>query len=453
MSLNLNINSFFAVLLCFMLTSCQEKPDLVCLLTLNPGHFHAALVQKTMIAGIDSTVYVYAPTGKDLEWHLGRIEGYNTRAENPTEWKTEVYSGADFLDRMLQERNGNVVVLAGNNRNKSNYIARSIESGLDVLADKPMVIEPEQLEVLRSSFALAEKNGQLLYDIMTERYEITTILQRELSMIPEIFGEWQKGSQEAPAVVKESVHHFYKNVSGAPLVRPAWFMDVRQQGEGLVDVTTHLVDLVQWTCFPEQVLQFDRDVHLLDAAHWATELTRSQFSAVTQLSDFPSDFESLKVNDSTIAVYCNGSIDYTLRGIHARVKVDWAYAAGEGRGDTHYSHLMGTRARLVIRQGAEQNFKPVLYIEPVAGSDLKLMESAFTRIQKKYPGVALKSMESGWEVVIPKEYHNGHEAHFAQVLETFLKYRADGKLPEWERAGMLTKYELLMMSLELVRPK
>ncbi|MFZ9504454.1 MAG: putative oxidoreductase C-terminal domain-containing protein, partial [Cyclobacteriaceae bacterium] len=269
------------------------------LLTLNPGHFHAALVQKTMIAGIDSTVYVYAPTGKDLEWHLGRIEGYNTRAENPTEWKTEVYSGADFLDRMLQERKGNVVVLAGNNRNKSNYIARSIESGLDVLADKPMVIEPEQLEVLRSSFALAEKNGQLLYDIMTERYEITTILQRELSMIPEIFGEWQKGSQEAPAVVKESVHHFYKNVSGAPLVRPAWFMDVRQQGEGLVDVTTHLVDLVQWTCFPEQVLQFDRDVHLLDAAHWATELTRSQFSAVTQLSDFPSDFESLKVNDST----------------------------------------------------------------------------------------------------------------------------------------------------------
>ena len=451
MSLKLNINSFFAILFFFMLTSCQKKPDVVRLLTLNPGHFHAALVQKTMIPGIDSTVYVYAPAGKDLEFHLGLIEAYNTRTENPTSWNLEVYTGNDFLERMLSEQKGNVVVLAGNNRNKARYIEQSIAAGLDVLADKPMVIEPEQLDILKTSFADAEKNGQLLYDIMTERYEITTMLQRELSMIPEIFGEWQKGSKEEPAVVKESVHHFYKQVSGAPLVRPTWFMDVRQQGEGLVDVTTHLVDLVQWTCFPEQVLQFDQDVELLDAAHWTTNLTRSQFSNVTQWNDFPSDFESMKVNDSTIAVYCNGSIDYTLRGIHARVKVDWAYAAGEGRGDTHYSHLNGTRSRLVIRQGADQGYKPVLYIEPAAGSDEKTIESAFSRIQKKYPGVKLKSIESGWEVVIPKEYHNGHEAHFAQVLDTFLKYRAEGGLPEWERAGMLTKYELLMRSLEKVR--
>ena len=47
-----------------------------------------------------------------------------------------------------------------------------------------------------------------------------------------------------------SVHHFSKIVAGAPLKRPQWFFDVRQQGEGIVDVTTHLVDLVQWEAFP-----------------------------------------------------------------------------------------------------------------------------------------------------------------------------------------------------------
>jgi len=50
-------------------------------------------------------------------------------------------------------------------------------------------------------------------------------------------------------VVIESVHHFFKEVSGKPLIRPAWFFDVRQQGEALPDVGTHLVDLVQWMCF------------------------------------------------------------------------------------------------------------------------------------------------------------------------------------------------------------
>ena len=33
------------------------------LITLDPGHFHAALVQKTMYPNVDSVVHVYAPQG------------------------------------------------------------------------------------------------------------------------------------------------------------------------------------------------------------------------------------------------------------------------------------------------------------------------------------------------------------------------------------------------------
>jgi len=70
--------------------------------------------------------------------------------------------------------------------------------------------------------------------------EIEKILIRD----KELFGEIQKGTPDEPAVSLESTHHFYKNVSGKPLVRPAWYYDVEQQGEGIVDIATHLVDLV-----------------------------------------------------------------------------------------------------------------------------------------------------------------------------------------------------------------
>ena len=55
----------------------------------------------------------------------------------------------------------------------------------------------------------------LLYDIMTERYEITTILQKLLSQKEEVFGKLLQGSKEDPAVTKISVHHFSKIVSGS----------------------------------------------------------------------------------------------------------------------------------------------------------------------------------------------------------------------------------------------
>src|SRR4051794_16142491 len=77
------------------------------LVTLDPGHFHAALVQKIMYDNVDSVVHVYAPEGNDLTLHLDRVDGYNTRKENPTHWKTDIYTGGDYFERMLNEKKGN----------------------------------------------------------------------------------------------------------------------------------------------------------------------------------------------------------------------------------------------------------------------------------------------------------------------------------------------------------
>ena len=141
-------------------------------------------------------------------------------------------------------------------------------------------------------------------------------------------------------------------------------MDVSQQGEGIVDVMTHLVDLVQWECFPEQVIDYTKDISIDTAKRWPTDMRLSEFKAITKLESFPSYLNKYVTNDSILQVYCNGEINYTIKGVHAKTSVIWNYKAPEGTGDTHHSIMRGTKANLVIRQGKEENYQPTLYIEP-----------------------------------------------------------------------------------------
>jgi predicted dehydrogenase len=430
----------------------DEKP--LKLLVVEPGHFHAALVQKSMYADVDSVVHVYASEGPDVKSYLDKVEKYNTRAEDPTHWKEEVYTGADFLDKMLSEKKGNLVVLAGNNQKKTDFIKKSVDAGLNVLADKPMAIDSPGFELLKEAFASADKNKVLLYDIMTERYEITNTLQRELALLPEIFGELQKGTPENPAVVKESVHHFFKYISGEPIVRPTWFFDVKQQGEGMVDVTTHLVDLVQWSCFPNVSLDYTKDIQLISTKRSATPLTASQFKLVTKSDVFP-DFLSKDIKDTTLSVFSNGELNYMLKGVHAKVSVIWNFQAPEGTGDTHYSIMKGSKANLIVRQGKEQKYKPVLYIESADKSKgyEEALVNNFKTVQEKFPGIELKKTVAGWEVTIPAKYDTGHESHFAQVANKYMEYLKDGKLPEWEVPNMIAKYYTTTLALKQAMEK
>ena len=269
------------VSLLLLLSACNTKDSAsvftpvegkVKLMNLDPGHFHAALVQKTMYESVDPVVHVYAPDGPEVESYLSRIGDYNARSEDPSSWEEKVYTGDDFLEKMLVDKPGNVMVVSGNNALKTEYILKTVQNGIHVLADKPMVISPDKFSMLEEAFTTARKKGVLLYDIMTERHEITTMLQKEFSLLPEVFGELQVGSPKFPAITKESVHHFSKIVSGKPLIRPPWFFDTEQQGEGIVDVTTHLVDLVQWEAFPEVVLKKE-DVQIISSKRWTTGLT------------------------------------------------------------------------------------------------------------------------------------------------------------------------------------
>lgn len=425
------------------------------LMTLDPGHFHAALVQKMQLEDVDPTVYVYAPEGSDVQDHLNRIKGFNTRTENPTQWIEEVYTGPDFFEKMIKDKPGNIMVVAGNNAKKTEYIKKTVEAGIHVLADKPMVISIDKFDMLKEAFELAEKNNVLLYDIMTERYEITTMIQKELSRVPELFGELEKGTVDNPAVTKESVHHFFKFVSGSPIKRPAWFFDVTQQGEGIVDVTTHLVDLIQWECFPDQIIDYEKDIEVLNARRWATELTPSQFNRVTHLDGYPAYLKKDMIRDSVLNVYSNGEINYTLKGVHAKVSVIWNYEAPEGTQDTHYSIMRGTKANLTIKQGADEKYKPILYVEQIGGGQdagfVAALNKAVEGLQARFPGITVDYRTGEAIINIPDKYKDGHEAHFTQVTEKYLEYLKAGKLPDWEVPNMIAKYYTTTKGYEMSR--
>lgn len=421
-------------------------------MALEPGHFHAGLIHKEMYPGVDSTIHVFAPEGKELEDYLQRINGYNKRLENPTAWQLEVWRGEESLAEMIRQKPGQVMVVAGKNNRKIDYILSALQAGLHVFADKPLAIDEAGFQKLKTAFSIAGEENLLLYDIMTERFEICSMLQRELAMEPEIFGSLEIGSLENPAITKESVHHFFKYVSGVPLVRPPWFFDVEQEGEGIVDVTTHLVDLIQWTAFPNQLLD-TADIVMLGARRWPTDLDLGQFRRVTGEIEFPDYLQKDKVGDR-LAVFCNGEMQYTIKGVHAKVGVVWAFEAQEGGGDTHFSKMRGTRANLIVLQGKAQNFRPSLFVELLDGQDAVFKNWVEVTLASKYPGIGWRQSDRGlYEISIPDQYHVGHEAHFGQVTKNFLAYLENNKLPEWEVPNMLVKYFTTSKALEKARSK
>jgi flagellar biosynthesis regulator FlaF len=90
------------------------------------------------------------------------------------------------------------VVISGRNRGKIDRIKACVEAGFNVLADKPWIIDIEDLSKLEQTLDTAARGKIIAYDIMTERYEIATILQRELVNDSALFGSIIEGTQQEP---------------------------------------------------------------------------------------------------------------------------------------------------------------------------------------------------------------------------------------------------------------
>jgi predicted dehydrogenase len=406
----------------------------------DPGHFHAALVQKEMYPNVNPRVHVYAPLGPDLLDYLTRISRFNLRPASPTAWEVEVHASADYLSRLAREKAGNIAVFSGRNQGKIDKILAAVEAGFHVLADKPWIIRSQDLPALKKALELATSKGLIAYDIMTERFEITSMLQRELVNSPAVFGEMERGSVEEPAVYMESVHHIYKLVAGIPNPRPAWFFDTEIQGEALADVGTHLVDLVMWTLWPDAAIR-ESEIAIQRAKRWPTVVPPDQFKAVTG-----------EGRTEPLDCYCNTRVSYQVRGVHVTLDVLWSWEAPAGGGDTHLAIYRGTKSRLEVRQSKKENYRPELFAVTGDAAVKRALAARVTELQAKYPGIGCEDRGGEVLVTIPDVYRVGHEAHFAQVTNQFLRYLDNpGLLPAWENPNMLAKYATATIGVDRSR--
>ena len=84
----------------------QTKPMQSKLIIVDPGHFHATLLQKDMYPWVDPRVTVYAPLGPDLLDYLNRISLFNARPDNPTRWALDIHTSNHPMEEMLREHAG-----------------------------------------------------------------------------------------------------------------------------------------------------------------------------------------------------------------------------------------------------------------------------------------------------------------------------------------------------------
>jgi predicted dehydrogenase len=410
--------------------SCAQPQELE-MIVVAPGHFHASLLQKNALEGVSNTVKVYAQSGSELEAYKSTIEAYNTREENPTSWVLDIYEGDDFLERIPSSDGNDFAVFAGNNKLKSDYILHCIEKGYHILSDKPMAINAEGFDKLKKAYQTAEEKGLVMYDLMTERYDVQNEITRALMSDKEIFGE------VSGKIVIDDSHHFFKEVSGRPLTRPMWFFDVRQQGEGIADVTTHFIDLIFWECFPDQSITA-QDVEVTSAERFPTLITLDEYKVVTGAEQFP-EYLAQDVKDGVLNVYSNGKIDFTVKGIPVSIHMRWDYAAQPGSGDRFHEVIPGSISSIEIVQDASTGFARRLFINTTE----QLAAKAEAMLKATWPEVSVKADADGRYIVdIPAEYKHPHEEHFNMVGKTFIGCILEGQVPQWEKDNTLTKYHI-----------
>lgn len=422
------------------------------LMTLSPGHFHAALVQKRALHGVHHRTHVYAPLDADTFAHLARVASFNNRPDRPTSWEIDLRAGPEYLARFVQEQPGNAVVLSGRNRPKIDLMHLCASNCLHVIADKPWIIDHADFPKLEALLREAELRDALLWDVLTERFEITNWLQRELTRDADLFGTWQVGTPSHPALRLRSVHYLKKTVSGRPLVRPWWWFDPEISGEAMADVGTHLADLSMWLIAPEQVIDYATQVQMLAADRSPLLLTQEQFGTLTGLAAFPPELRPY-LTEGNLYHAGNNSATYTLRGVHVKLETEWEYESTVG-GDTHECVARGTKATISVRQ--PPGARPELFVAATDPADhaqtVERLRDRCDSLPRDFAGMSILDLGTEAQVLIPDAWRATHEDHFAAVMDEFVRYfHTPRAVPAWERPNALARYYITTKAVEMAR--
>ncbi len=399
-----------------MSPGCEEQKHTAVIV--NPGHFHAALTLRRRHTRLNDDVYVFAEDGPELEKFTTIVDSFNNRPNDPTQWSLHMYRGDDYLDALLARKPGDLAIVAGKNDTKMATIHRLHQAGFHVLGDKPWLINPEMLPLLDDVLAAPPLAG----DIMTERNEVGTRLQKALISSRDFFGEFA-GDGERPAIEMKSVHHLYKTVNGVPLQRPPWYFDSAVQGEGMFDVTTHLVDLAFGLTNAGGVAA-DEQIVLHAARQWSVSVSPELFAKATGHTDFPPALGQ-KCDNGALHYPCNAYLGYALGGVSIDLEATWDLIEPEGGGDIHDVIARGTRANVSVVFGPETGFATAVFVDDHASSPRfeANLEALVAELQTTFAGLAYERVDPGhrrWRFIIPDALRTTHEQHFAMVLDRFL---------------------------------
>jgi hypothetical protein len=252
----------------------------------------------------------------------------------------------------------------------------------------------------------------------------------------------------------ENLHALLKHSNGKANLRPAWFFDIRQQGEGIADVGTHLVDLLFWTLFADKAIDYRRDVRLLQATRTPLLLTPEQFEGVTGEKAWP-EFVRDAVHDGRLEYFTNNSALFTIRGVHVSLRSQWEYEAPQGVKDSYLAQYRGSRATVRLREGKAENFIPEVDVIPNSpaerGAVTEALNRSLERLRRQYPHLAVR--ESGGEIrVVISPEDRTKEDYFALLVERFLGFvEHPGTLPAWENSNMIAKYYITTKAVEMAR--
>jgi predicted dehydrogenase len=449
------IRAFQILLAVFAAMQFSGMPEPLRLIEVDPGHSHLSGLHNHMLPGVSDVVHIYSPLSAELTAHLAAIARANGRAENPTHWSVRLFAGPDYLTEMQRENPGGIVALSGRNAVNILYIETALRKGQHVFADKPWIIGTEDFPRLEAALKLAHDGHLITYDWMTLRGDPAYRLVRDLVRQGSIFGIPVPGSVERPSVQLENLHALLKYSNGVPQKRPAFFLDVRQQGEGMADVGTHLADLAQWTLFPNQAISYRTDVRVLQAEHSALALTQEQFTRLTGESAWPAYLKE-NVVDGKLADYTNGSCVYALRGVHVSLKVRWQFEAPPGAGDSYFASYLGTRALIELQAGPKEHFIPEIYLTPAEAEPIAAwkanLNSVANQLQKEYPGLSIEKAGRSFHLLLPKTDRGGDGLQ--KLFGEFVGFVRDrNTFPEFESGNLLAKYYVTTTAVALANAR
>src|SRR5205807_7878639 len=125
----------------------------------------------------------------------------------------------------------------------------------------------------------------------------------------------------------------------------------------------------------ESAIDYRSELAVLSASGWPTPITSEQFGHVTGATSVPGE---------ALDYRCNTSVTYMIRGIHAKLDVPWRWEAPAGTGDAHFASYRGSKSRIEVRQGQEENYQPELYVAAQDSGVRSALERRIAALASRY---------------------------------------------------------------------